>query len=302
LWGVSLYVNDSEVDISSERITSTYEVIGEIEKLPSLIDAMLANHQAYVLTSGDTFQERYDALKADFLESAVRVSERTKENPEQEERLTQIHQDFEGLALALEGISKKYREKAAKLTGKEYAADLAGIATYKEKILQNSENALKEEQMRLRERISALNSKKRQYLQLLLAGGGGIALLIFLFNAGLLYNQTRRLTAEQYLKDSEERFVLALEGTNDGIFDWNLKNDKVFFSRQFFKMLGEDRDAYIGTIHDFKKLLHPDDQIKVWQYMERYLHRELAEYSNTYRMQHANGNWIWVQSRAKAVF
>ena len=67
-------------------------------------------------------------------------------------------------------------------------------------------------------------------------------------------------------------------------------------------MLGQDREAFVGTIEDFYSLIHPEDKPKVMQYIERYLSRELSEYSNTFRMRHKNERWVWVNSRAKGIF
>src|SRR5690606_35284440 len=49
-------------------------------------------------------------------------------------------------------------------------------------------------------------------------------------------------------------------------------------------------------------LIHPDDAEKVWEYVKRYLKQEVSAYSNTFRMRHASGDWVWINSRAKAVF
>lgn len=303
--GRILYFSDDEMDVSSEWVSHTYEVISEIEKLSALAEGMVANQRGFLLTGDDTFQAKYDANKTDFLESSVRIVEWTKDNPDQVKRFVVHHDEFETFSATLEANTEKYKDKVAKTDAKpdpDFATTILSIADHKARILQLNDEALASERTLLKQRIEILDAKKRQYLQLLLAGAAGVALLVFLFNAGLLYNQSRRFSAEQSLKDSEERFALALEGTNDGIFDWNLKTDKIFFSKQFYKMLGQDREAFVGTINDFKALLHPDDDIKVWQYMERYLHREIADYSNTFRMQHSNGSWIWVQSRAKATY
>jgi len=151
-------------------------------------------------------------------------------------------------------------------------------------------------------RTEALARNKSNYFLMILLGSiVGIAAL-GVFNGFLFYIQSKRSSAEQNLRDTEERFALAIQGTNDGIFDWDLKTGEVFYSKQFFGMLGYDRESFIGTIENFTVLAHPDDLPRIWQYIESYLHRELTEYSNTFRMRHQDGHWVWINSRAKAIY
>ena len=126
--------------------------------------------------------------------------------------------------------------------------------------------------------------------------------IMLLLNGFLLHAQTKRTSAERFLKESEDRFALAANGANDGIFDWNIDTGAVFYSKPFFTMLGVDKPSHIGHIDDFKALLHPEDAEQVWAYLDQYLRGEVSEYSNTFRMRHISGRWVWINARAKALY
>jgi len=127
-------------------------------------------------------------------------------------------------------------------------------------------------------------------------------LLILIFNGFLLKAQQRRNVAESSLQSSEERFMLAVEGTQDGIFDWDIKNGEIFYSRRFFKMLGYHDKPTIGSVKEVSDLLHPEDQERVWLYMDQYLSNKLSEYEQDFRLKAASGRWVWIKSRARGIY
>ncbi len=299
--GRILLQSNQELEASNIWISHSYAVIGEGEKPPALLGEMLANQRAYLLTEQRTFFNQYAANKKDFIKSLDHLDELTKDNPEQVKRFQKMRRLFKTFHSRLEQRASRYKGQFF-LFRKDVSATLSAVRRDQNAIISLNKEALESERAILQGRISSLETQKQRYYRILLFGGGGMAALIFLFNAVIFYSKSRRELAEQSLRESEERFTLAIEGTNDGIFDWDLRRNKVFYSRRFFAMLGYDREAFVGTIDDFKGLLHPDDKAKVWQLFESYLHREIAEFSETFRMLHAGGQTVWVQSRAKAVF
>ncbi len=125
--------------------------------------------------------------------------------------------------------------------------------------------------------------------------------ILLLLNWFLLIAQRKRSSAEETLKDSQGRFKLVVEGTQDGIFDWDLKNDSVYYSKQFFNMLGYDRTDITSTVDEFENLLHPEDKEQVWDHVNDYLNGHLSEYSQKFRMKHHSGRWLWIQARAQSL-
>ncbi len=70
---------------------------------------------------------------------------------------------------------------------------------------------------------------------------------------------TDRKRAEDNLKQSEERFNFAMQGANDGLWDWDLKTDEVYYSPRWKSMLGYKDDEIKHHVSEWKRLLHPDD-------------------------------------------
>ena len=104
------------------------------------------------------------------------------------------------------------------------------------------------------------------------------------FENALIYENLKasiaeRDRAEQTLKESEERLRLALEGTTDGIWDWDLRTGQAYFSPRYYTMLGYEPDEFPACYESWRQRIHPDDLERC----ERTVHREIAERSHVCR-------------------
>jgi diguanylate cyclase (GGDEF)-like protein/PAS domain S-box-containing protein len=106
---------------------------------------------------------------------------------------------------------------------------------------------------------------------------------------------------ERKLRESEERYALAVRAANDGIWDWNLKTNQIYYSSRWKKMLGY-KENEIGTDpNDWFKLVHPDDQKLIQTNLVSHLKGVTPHFQCEYRIQHSNGTYLWVLSRGLAV-
>jgi diguanylate cyclase (GGDEF)-like protein/PAS domain S-box-containing protein len=105
------------------------------------------------------------------------------------------------------------------------------------------------------------------------------------------------------LKIERDRFDLAIDGTKDGLWDWDLIDNSVFHSRQFEKMLGYDEGELPDTIDSWAAQLHPDDIELAYKNVHDYLAKKgESVYESIFRMRTKKGDYIWVRGRGKARF
>ncbi len=114
---------------------------------------------------------------------------------------------------------------------------------------------------------------------------------------------TERKVLQQKLQEERERFLLAIDGTQDGLWDWNLQTDAFLFSERFETMLSYNVGDLPRKIDAWFGLLHPDDKEKTSQTIKDYLaSKGEKNYEDTFRLRAKDGSWHWILGRGKALF
>ncbi|MEI6065534.1 MAG: PAS domain-containing protein, partial [Pseudanabaena sp. ELA748] len=111
-----------------------------------------------------------------------------------------------------------------------------------------------------------------------------------------------RHLAEKQFKESEERWQLALQGNNDGIWDWNCQTNEAFYSPRYQTMLGYGENELVGHASTWRNLIHPDDLDLAIQATSDYLDKKIPNYIVEHRLRCKDGSYKWILARAKALF
>lgn len=106
------------------------------------------------------------------------------------------------------------------------------------------------------------------------------------------YQQTQKLQAQ---------YTLAVEGSNDGIWDWDVATNQVFYSPRWKEMIGYNEDELNNGFADFEALLHPEDHDKTLAHVNDYLTGRISTYDIEFRFRHKNGSYRWIRARGKAL-
>ncbi len=112
---------------------------------------------------------------------------------------------------------------------------------------------------------------------------------------------TERRRTEEALLKANERFTLAVDGSNDGIWDWDIASNEVYLSPRWKQMLGYEDHELANHVDTFLRLVYDEDIEKVNESIRRYLEGELKEYAIQFRMKHKDGSLRWVLSRGAAI-
>ncbi len=110
-----------------------------------------------------------------------------------------------------------------------------------------------------------------------------------------------RRKAQKALSINEERLKMAMEGSNDGLWDWNISTGEVFFSRRWLDMLGYDMGNIEWKMSAWKELIHPDDHPLVERMLDDHLKDQSDHYQCEYRMRTESGGWKWILDRGRIV-
>ncbi|MBI3523879.1 MAG: diguanylate cyclase [Betaproteobacteria bacterium] len=110
-----------------------------------------------------------------------------------------------------------------------------------------------------------------------------------------------RSRLEQRLQDSEERWRFALEGTGDGMWDWNVDSNEVYFSTRWKAMLGFSENEIDHNFAAWQARIHPEDILRVAAELQAYFDGNSPGYSSEHRILCKDGDWLWVLDRGMVV-
>jgi len=126
----------------------------------------------------------------------------------------------------------------------------------------------------------------------------GVAIL-----AALLRQLGRAEASDAALRESEERYALAMEGANEGHWDWDIPADRLYLSARMRCLLGRPGEATVTTRAGFDALVvvHPDDIAGYEARLREHLQGLTPRYECEFRVRHADGDWRWLGVRGRCL-
>ncbi len=118
--------------------------------------------------------------------------------------------------------------------------------------------------------------------------------------ADLLWDIVERKRAEEAMRQSEERLALALEVTNDGLWDWDCVSGKAYFSPHYYAMLGYEPGEFEASYAAWQGLIHPDELAAVEEHIARHVASGQV-FEIEFRMKSKSGQWLWIMGRGRVV-
>lgn len=112
---------------------------------------------------------------------------------------------------------------------------------------------------------------------------------------------TERARFEEALKESEERYALAARGANDGLWDWRLKSNEIYFSSRWKSMLGYDESEIGNRPEEWFSRVHTDEVEALEAEIADHIKGESSHFEMEHRMLHKDGTYRWMLSRGMVV-
>jgi len=114
-------------------------------------------------------------------------------------------------------------------------------------------------------------------------------------------NDKLRESRDQLVK-SEERFKYAMNASNDGLWDWNVETNDIYFSPRWKRMLGYEDHEIPNDFSFWEKATDPEGVRKTWVLQEKLITKQIERFVVEFKMKHKDGHWVEVLSQAKAIF
>ncbi len=107
--------------------------------------------------------------------------------------------------------------------------------------------------------------------------------------------------AKDELKKSEQRWQFALEGSENGVWDWDVVNRIIFFSRKWKEIIGYNEEEIGNTTFEWEGRIHPEDLDGFYHALKLHISGERAFFETEHRIKDKLGNYKWVVSKGKAI-
>ncbi|MCL1094101.1 response regulator [Shewanella kaireitica] len=112
---------------------------------------------------------------------------------------------------------------------------------------------------------------------------------------------TREYESAEQLRLSEERYHLAMDAVEDGLWDWYLDSEQIICNPAYYSMLGYKSNEFPALVSTIDELIHPDDRIRVEEHRNEYLNNPIGTYDVEFRMLGKSGEYHWLLSRGRVV-
>ncbi|MDO9226998.1 MAG: response regulator [Pseudomonadota bacterium] len=197
-----------------------------------------------------------------------------------------------GLPTLLERVSEAYTQQE-----RDLALIRRGLELSSEE-LSDANQKLRDEAQASAQALAALQGA----FDALHTGNGGQAEDLVAL-AGQIAGLTReRERIRAALAKSEERFDLAMRGANDGVWDWDMVHDSVYYSPRWKAMLGHGEDEIGIALREWSDRVHPDDLVAARMAIDSHLSGKTDKFETVFRFRHKDGHYLWMLSRGQAVF
>ncbi|HBB32937.1 MAG TPA: histidine kinase [Cyanobacteria bacterium UBA8803] len=110
-----------------------------------------------------------------------------------------------------------------------------------------------------------------------------------------------RQRVETILREREERYELAVSGTNDGIWDWDLRTNEVYYSPVWMKIVGYENGSLPQVLCTWSDRVHADDLDRAMRDIKHHLEGKTQFYENIHRLKHRDGHYLWIEAKGRCL-
>ncbi len=112
---------------------------------------------------------------------------------------------------------------------------------------------------------------------------------------------TKSKLAEKALKDSEERYALVIDASEQGIWDWNVETNEIFYSKQWKRQIGYEDSEISNEFGSWVEHLHPDESADCEKTVKAYLENPTFHFFLEFRFRHKDGSYRWIYNKASSI-
>ena len=289
-----IYQHYADAQRINAQTLHQYETIRHVRRVLQHLVDMETGVRGFQLTGQKRFLSPYEKSKQDLSLQLESLREFAEQDPNFKayfaQWVAQIEQYTRLLASQVEDMKTQGRQGVSQDVMDQQKLEL-------DTLRQGIDGFIDSRRLIMQQQISAAEKKQRSFRIALVAGTLGVIAVMSLATFVILSLLKRGLKLQEDALQTESRFLTVMTHISDGIYDYNVEDGSIYYSKAYKAMLGYAEDEMPDTLEVFNQHLHPDDAEETWRVFHDYREGTTASYSNEFRLRHKQGHWVWILSR-----
>lgn len=280
-------------------IAHTLAILVELQEIRALIDDAEAQQRGFLLSGDLSLLPQFEGNLGRFASEFETLRGHLAGEPGQLERLEQVARAAQNKFSAMRSGIDTHRTAGPREAQSQASSEIRGRPKGEPGAILLE--MIEVERLLLEKRVDQTRLSDRRAVLL-------FSLLILAFLACLAAffrmiwkSLTHQSETAHQLRKSREQYELAVLGSNDGIWDWDIEAGTVYYSPRWKSQLGYEDHEITSQFSEFESRLHPDDHDRVMNTVEQYLKGGQASFSVEMRMRCKDGSYRWILARGKAL-
>ncbi|WP_165233209.1 ATP-binding protein [Aquisphaera insulae] len=279
-----------------DGVSRSHATLAEIQEALTILDDAEDRQRGYLLTADDNLLGPYEESVAHFLKKLDALRGLMAGDEEQQRRIGRLALSAQAKFAAMRTLIDTRR-----LLGPNQVPDATAA-----EVRMNSQDEprailgamIEAERNVLQARIERARSSDVWAIVVFAALLGSFLICLLTFFWLIWRSLARQAEYAHQLRRSREQFALAVRGSNDGLWDWDIENDSVFFSSRWKAQLGYQDNEIGPSFSEFESRIHHEDHDRVMMAVKQYLGGRLRGFSEEFRMRTKDGAYRWILARA----
>ena len=297
--GVLAFRTTTRMIRDREWVAHTHSVLAELQETRALIDAAEDQQRGFLITGEESLLGPFEDNLNRFFFKLQSLRRLTADSQDQRERIDRLATAAQAKFASLRAVIDTRRLQGPRQARVQVTTEMRrNPADEPSSILQELLDA---ERGLLQDRLDKLRRSDLWAIALLVLLLLSLLACLTSFFWMIWTSLRKQDQSALQLHKSREQFELAVRGSNDGLWDWDIESNTVFFSPRWKSQLGYEDHEISHHFREFESRLHRDDHQRVMKTVEDYLEGRLGAYSVEFRMRCKDDSYRWILARGVAL-
>ncbi len=288
--GLFSYGKFHESHARGDLAKQSHQLLKDVSRFKGLVFQGLSEQKRFLITRNPEYMDQYGQSKDAATELMSNILSITASDSERNAKALQIQSTFLSLNDSLQ--SETYKD----------IKDTSGILRLQRQLIVDIDEFVDTEDNIFKSRLDNLIALNSNFYVAVVVGSFAAFAVLMYMNYYMLLAQNREAETMRKFEELKEKQAQSVQATKDGIFEWKLQEQGIYWSPRLKEMIGYEDEELKASPETLEQLMHPEDREGFWQHLHKHLRGEIPEHSAFFRWRHKDGYWVWIHSRGRAIF